>query len=122
MNNKTLQTWLDEMDKLDREATKGPWLRNENEGWENEVFVVTGKDEDGDDITERIVVTDSGFYPPEDNDSIFISRSRTELPRAVKVINYYRGLVREFKTTFEGMAELNEDLINSEIEKILNEG
>lgn len=117
------------MEKLDREATKGPWISDDREWNKNAVLAVIGTGNDEELKTEPIVVTDSGVYPPEKPDSEWIARTRTELPRAVMIIkendlliNNLLQIIREVDNLHEGLADTRLAEHSYRIEKILGEG
>ena len=60
-------------------ATPGPWTRHDDGICAGDLY---GEPADRDDI----VVTDSGAYPPAENDEAFICSSRTLLPLALAEI------------------------------------
>ena len=60
-------------------ATPGPWTRHDDGICAGDLY---GDPADRDDI----VVTDSGAYPPAENDEAFICASRTLLPLALAEI------------------------------------
>mgnify|MGYP007071590048 CR=1 FL=1 len=127
MKDKTLQQWLEEMDKLDAEATKGPW----HSKW-GETFTV--RDIKDAMIAQLTFLSGMGRRTTEEvtANMELISSSRTELPRALRVIKYLYAQLMEAEDyilveSWTGDAEYWEALQKmrnhhlKEIEKILNE-
>lgn len=80
----TLTEWLEEMKRLDTEATEGPWDSESGVGDFNIVYPSKSDSVE----TVCIVGTDTRHNLNHNyrNDSSYIAHSRTELPRAVKII------------------------------------
>lgn len=91
-----LQQWLDAMDKLDREATPGPW--STGKPLDGTVYVGTGG-------------PDGYNFGVRECDAPLVCQSRTELPRAVKILRW----------VLESYTGHNKGTVMDEIEKILGE-
>lgn len=100
--SKTLTEWLSEMERLDKEATKGPYyyLSTEDPRFAHLIGYP------GQQLAE-VAITNG------ETTNELLARSRTELPRAVEVI---RCLWRNMEFQFGE----DEDRVTAEIEKILN--
>lgn len=73
---------LEEMRKLCDEATRGPWT------WRNDEIGCYEPYTDGSSgpgSWKAIIVTDSGVYPPRENDAAFIIAARHALPKLLAV-------------------------------------
>lgn len=99
MKNKTLQQWLEEMDKLDWEASRGPWHTKPD--YEDFIYAP-------DNVTIGQVFLSN---PAQTKDTALVLSSRTELPRAVKIIKTILDRFIDFEL---------EAAVQEEIEKIIN--
>lgn len=67
-------------------ATAGPWV------WEDDTLMAPNAPQDYDSYggQNSIIETDSGAYPPHENDRAFISRARTRWPALVAEVKELR--------------------------------
>lgn len=94
---------LDDLEKLEREATPGPWT------W-NHVDQLVGPDDIRDyglgpeNHPTKIIETDSGVYPPSEADAALIPAMRNALPKLLAVAKAARGLrnLAEIRHEHEG--------------------
>jgi hypothetical protein len=89
---------IDEIQARVDAATAGPWEWNEH----HELQSTTAETESyfGSPVEPvTIIITDSGFYPPEDHDRPFIAHARSDIP-------YLLARVRELEA---GLAEYAND-------------
>ena len=81
-------SYLDKLKSLCEKASPGPWeteLEDIHKDGDVQVMgVYSREDEDGN--RERIIVTDSGIYPPKLSDAAFIAEARVALPRLVGAV------------------------------------
>ncbi len=108
--SKTLPEWLSELERLDKEATPGPWpLTSLPVSDERHITVDTFWSYECGSVSDL-----SNFKGHHEEHNVrFSSAARTELPRAVEVI---RCLWRNMEFQFGE----DEDRVTAEIEKILN--
>lgn len=90
---------LKRLEGLCEKATPAPWLFNPIPGM-NAIDDMWSGDDALDDA-QKIIITDSGHYPPRVPDAEFIAAARTALPAALAEIRRLRGLVSAAETLGE---------------------
>lgn len=80
---------IQEMERLERDATPGPWEIYRN-SFDNDIgaIITTNppRDYPTSYIDNAVVITDSGVYPPFEFDAQFIATARTFIPQAIAEI------------------------------------
>ena len=91
---------LDELEKLEKEATPGPWEWRAGEEYEIHAKAQEeypkhwgDSDDDGNPLTVKVVESDGGYYGPIDEDGRLIVALRNALPEMIKELRYLRQTV-----------------------------
>lgn len=84
---------LAKLERLCKKATPGPWVWNEAQNMH------------GPDRWATVIETDSGMYPPRQNDRDFIAASRTAMPELIAEVRRLRAEVARQDRSMEQCTE-----------------
>lgn len=83
------------LEALTEAATAGPWEWNDHD-----LHAVSVANDDPWDPAsgQKIIVTDSGAYPPEKDDAAFIAAARTAVPALIAEVRRLRAVEAKYET------------------------